>query len=1393
MIIGKNIAIPVFVLFLLFTSMFISLVSIYNMPQKMMGGSNIYVITSTKDRNPIRSNLDIRIAYGLENMSYIEAVSPEIFVFTVYSGMPVTVRGVIFDKFLKLEHGKIVSGYIPHRLDGALIGSDASKKLGIHPGESITLYGSFTTSFAVVNITGIYSTGGPADDEILITLPTARKLSGIAPGKVSIIRLRSTQVDKVNKLLSSTYPKFIVDLNSTSQTYMGERFNVTLAIKNIGTEPGRANYSVEFENQWFNGSVEIRKEKNITIQFNASNAGKFNITAIVSNDVFYYSCYTQINIVKKPALIEGPSFAYVNKTTEYTIATISNRSVNVGKIKVIMGNYTREYNVSNGHVNVTFPRRGNYTLIYYGKYYKNATMNVSVYDRTEFFKIANITPISINGTIYVVAGSTVGVLTSGEVYIAFDGSGQVKRKELNITEDMRGNHIINVTVIYGNLMAQRNFLIHIIHNYTPEILSPIDNNTPVIYGENITFTFIDEIPIKEIRYVVNGVKFNRSVNQSFNPDIENYTYNITVNVNSTKFSIEIMFEDYWGRHIKYSATCKVILYRDIIPPQIYANDVKIWGGNKTYVKIKDNEEIANVSVYFYGHYFNQTFNSKSGTVEIDTMFRNGDHYEFVPEGTYKAIIIAFDKAGNENTTSFNITINNTRERNPPIIIGKSYEDLSGGYTVYKAYDNTGHIIRIACYEGATLIKESYSSTLNITSKDISNGSHHLIVEAVDINFNYGYMSITITKNYTDVTPPEIHLGAIKIWGGNTTLVYAKDDVMVKKISVEVFGRYFNGTTVAKIKTSFEINDTITYIQPGTYLMRIWAWDIYGNVNTTTATLEINNSGEKNPPLFILNDFEKLNATDRIEYRAYDNVGIRRIWVIYDGNITAESYNDTLNFSASILPCGHLTITIGAEDLNGNTNFANVTLVIKDNIPPRLTKDNETVWSGNITIITATDNVRVAYMRVLLMGHEFTSNNGTLKIKTWFGEGINTKYLPERNYNLIVAIKDGSGNSISWPFTLRINNTGEKIKPIIDGPVYGVLNSTNRIIYRSIDNVGVKRMWIELNNTIIVENSSNVLTLNHTLLPGGRFNVTVFSEDVNGNVATMNATIIVTKIKHVTIKAALQSNIITTKERGLIVIGVTNENVAGYYQLSVYLDGSLMYQETLYLQPYERKSIYIYLPYLEEGTHKIKIDDKILVLNVEKTIAEKLPTDLVLKYAKDLKFTESKGVIYKGFQISEGNFILVLASLVVVTMMLLFLGIYSTTIKSLKAGNIGILRAIGASNRQIWTFFMRDSAIYILAPVILGIIGGYLTIMWIDSMKMLTAFGHTLIIVPTWKDILTVTILSITFTFISLLIIFKGMMEKRVVHMMGGSANPKVYTLDEIISRGDESSKSFKHH
>ncbi len=1375
MILRNSVIVPVLVLFILFTAMFVSLISVYEMPQKMMGSKGAYVLTSSNDNNPIRSNMDIRIAYGLENMSYITAVSPEIFVFTTLDGKAITVRGVDFKAFMNLEEAALVEGRMAEGPMEAMVGYRMARALHLSPGENITLYGSFKPAVAVVNITGVFRANDPSDDELLVSLPTARALAGIAPGKVSVIRVRTSDVAKVKKLMSPTYPKFTVSANLTHQIYVGDTDKVNITVRNMGSTGGEATLNITIGNRTWTREIFVEHEKNLHINFTAPRAGKYNLTAVVKNDVFYYTCYTEISVVLKPATIVGSTFAYTGTPEKFVVESVNGTVVRDGNITVVGPNgYIKKYDV-NGTLSIVFPEPGKYAIEYSSRTHSPANLTVQAYEIRPFFSLASISPEPINGTLYATAGSRINITTPGTVDYSINGGPRINSSIIAVPEAL-GNYTVNISVRYGNYMGNTTLILHPVPAGSIEIISPVKNGDQVKYLEKLNFTVRDTVPIKTIRYDINNVPHTIDVGQNFSRLLNNYTYSFNITVRELQFRIKITAVDAWNRQANMAAECPVLLDRDIIKPEIQVPaEVTLWSGNRTEVNATDNVAISFLSVHVFGRYFN----TSSEHVWIPTAFYNNTTVSFIPPGRYRAEVMAMDTSGNKNFTNFTIIINNTGERVPPVILGPSFANLTNGIVTFRAFDNVG-VKNISCYNGTELIKSVNGSALTLTSDEFSDGIFQLRIVAVDDNGNYGYKHLSVIKNYTDREKPVIYLTKSEIWGGNDTWVVAVDNTEVQNITVRAFGEVHRGKSMVRIRTLLYENHTLRYIPPGNYTISVVAVDIFNNTAYANLTLHINNTGERIPPIFPGPSLVHVDATQNVSLESLDNSGVAKMWAVFKGNMLAESNSSWLNFSAKLLPCDYNHITVFAVDINGNMATENITVDVHDNIPPEIMNTTVKIWGGNTTVITGRDNVRVSYMEISIFGKVFTSHNGTVWIPTEYREKDTVKFIPSGRYTGTAKIEDSSGNINNSRITIIIDNTGEKLPPVLVGPSIGAINESTSVNYIAYDNVGVRKIWIDWNGKTIASSSGNRVSLRYGTLPAGKFNLQVYAEDLNGNIAWMNTTVVVKGIKRVEISPSLSDGNITVNERATVEIELSNQDVRAEYHINVYIDKTLYYEVTGNLSPYEKKVLYIVLPYMKEGKHHITVNNESLILNVEPNPASKLPTDLVLKYAHNIKFTESRNVIYKGFRISEGNFILVLAALIIITLILVFLGMYSTTMKGLNNSNIGILRAIGASNRQIFVMFLKESVIYFLIPGLLGIVGGYLLVIFINSMDLLTAFGHHLTIAPTWSDISIVLGVSITFIFTSLFIIYWRLMHMHVSGIMGKSAHGRITTLDELL-------------
>jgi len=1408
MIIKKSIIVPVIILLILFTSTFVSLNSIFAMPQEIMGKNNVYVLTSSTDRNPIRSNLDINLAYALENTSYIEAVSPEIFVFTTIHNEPITLRGVIFSKFLRIEDGKLVKGRMPKNHNDAIVGESLFNYMHLHLGENLTVRGSFRPSVAILHIVGVFKTNDSTNDEILIDLSTAQVLAGLKKGTVSIIRFKSNDVKRANELMNPSYPKFKLMLNATGQVYYSNSFNVTVNIKNMGTYSGNCTFHLNFQNTTISRNLYINKNLSFNITLKANYVGNWKIKAYVENDVLNYSYEYNISVVNKPVIFKGKTLTYVNTPTLFSFYSLNNSLIYNATLKVYRKNYSRIYHF-NSYISLTFHKMGLYTIYFYKYGYENKTIQIKVFKKENLIKPADIYPKPVKNIIFLKKNESikVRVMSNESVYYSID-SGLIRRTNSNISilGSIGEKHRLDIYAVKNWTMGNASYLVYICNDYSVNISSYITNESVVFYKRNFTISVWSEIPLKNITLYINKHKQYIYLGERLKDEILNYTYNITVNVKYKNFEVEIYAYNIMNVSSRKIIKPKVVYSSDIIKPEIIVGNkratyrvallrdensptIRIWSGQSFTISASDNLKIENLTVYIFQKYFNASSNNSDVSalsVNIPTMFRNGNYIQFIPAGVYEGEIIAIDSSGNVNETTFYVDINNTNEKMPPIVLGPRlllFNSPSKSFK-FRVYDNVG-VKYIAFFENDSIIKNiSCNGNNNVSAylnySDISNGLHNLTIVAVDVNNNSVEFKGKILKNYTDNEPPTILPLPSKIFSGESICVEAEDNVYVKKLAVYAFGRWFNGTNKVIVPTEFVKNDTVEYIPPGVYTFGIEAEDIFNNGISKIVHIEINNTHENIPPIIFLPNAAQYNASDILTFKAYDNVKVATMWIEVDNLPVIIANGNNITCRADALGYGIINAEVFAMDVNGNTASVPYKVLVKDNIPPQILNTTLRVWGGNTTSIFLSDNIGVYNATLRIFGKKFENEGDKINIPTMFRNGNNISFLPQGTYKGFVTVEDLSGNINSTEITLVINNTGEKNPPIIIGSTYNILSKNNSVIFEAYDNVKTEKMWCDENGKLIYVEEGNILNLSIDYFSPGLHNVTIYAEDVNGNIANLTAQIEVVGIAEYTINASLYQSKITTNQRGILNIIIKNRVNGGNCTVNIYLDGSLYDIIKAYLSPYETKSFTIQLPYMDDGVHTIKVNNITMNLKVTKVPIEKLPIDLLLKYDKSLKVTGGKEVIYKGFQISEGNFLLIIYSLIAIAIILVALGLYSSLLKGMKNNAIAILRAIGANNRQILAIASKEILIYLTPSILGGILFGFASVIAIQHFNLMRAFGHTLIITVNMEMIMDSILIGLGFLAFSTLLIFRNIFHSKIVYLMGSESSERISTLEEVL-------------
>jgi putative ABC transport system permease protein len=144
------------------------------------------------------------------NLPHLVATAPYLYVAANSGSQPVILAGTWFDQVAKMNSWwKIEGAWVTSRddLEHCLVGFTAARQLGLVPGGSVQLRsGERNVSLTV---SGIVTTGGAEDNQILTNLDSAQTLAGL-PGRVSLVQLSvsgtAREIEAATRTLAENLP-----------------------------------------------------------------------------------------------------------------------------------------------------------------------------------------------------------------------------------------------------------------------------------------------------------------------------------------------------------------------------------------------------------------------------------------------------------------------------------------------------------------------------------------------------------------------------------------------------------------------------------------------------------------------------------------------------------------------------------------------------------------------------------------------------------------------------------------------------------------------------------------------------------------------------------------------------------------------------------------------------------------------------------------------------------------------------------------------------------------------------------------------------------------------------------------------------------------------------------
>jgi hypothetical protein len=231
-------------------------------------------ITEPGSTHPIASQVPASYAAPLEDRGI--TASPEILLFAVRDGQPFLARGVEYAAFADLSDARLVEGRQPEAPTEAVVGADAAETLDVDVGDRLVLGGSVRPRVARVRVVGRFEGDGATDDQLLVSLPTARHLSNVREGRVHF--LRADRLPNVDRRGGAAR---VADLEAPDAVPAGESFDVTVTVRNDGLQPATVSRTVRFgdHRRTVEVTVPANGERDAVVSFPADRVGTDRVSA----------------------------------------------------------------------------------------------------------------------------------------------------------------------------------------------------------------------------------------------------------------------------------------------------------------------------------------------------------------------------------------------------------------------------------------------------------------------------------------------------------------------------------------------------------------------------------------------------------------------------------------------------------------------------------------------------------------------------------------------------------------------------------------------------------------------------------------------------------------------------------------------------------------------------------------------------------------------------------------------------------------------------------------------------------------------------------------------------------------------------------------------------------
>jgi len=296
-----------------------------------LAGATDGVIMSPDASYPLQSQVDQKLVESFRE-SGIPA-SPEILLPQVRNGQPYVMRGVNYSAYRRVSGVRVSAGWQPTAMDEALIGEGLARTLDVEVGDTITVGGGTAFGLDRVTVVGRFGGRGYLDDQLLITLGTAKQLANTGEDSVQIIRTTGVE-EPPNPGNAGSPPTpadiVVTDVSVPETGIVNRNVPVEVTLRNRGEQTGTRTLAVPVNGIERETSVTVDGNRTRTVTRNAvfRELGTYTITIAGMN--------ASVTIEPTPANITvtnvtAPDMAFVNRDVSISV-NLSNRGGQAGAL-----------------------------------------------------------------------------------------------------------------------------------------------------------------------------------------------------------------------------------------------------------------------------------------------------------------------------------------------------------------------------------------------------------------------------------------------------------------------------------------------------------------------------------------------------------------------------------------------------------------------------------------------------------------------------------------------------------------------------------------------------------------------------------------------------------------------------------------------------------------------------------------------------------------------------------------------------------------------------------------------------------------------------------------------------------------------------------------------------